>query len=169
VDKLLASAPRWLQIIILLAHDAGLRRSDAMRFSLQNYDAETRSIRLIQKKTSEPLYVPADEISAEKTAEENHERSTRRPARTTAMQDLEARQIEREKKKGSHGRKRGATTTEKTNRGKTMNADQFNRMFDKSVHLSSKTPTCSGDRCWCGLCHCARCQKARRETSEASK
>lgn len=72
-------------------------------------------------------------------------------------------------KKGSHGRKRGATTTEKTNRGKTMNADQFNRMFDKSVHLSSKTPTCSGDRCWCGLCHCARCQKARRETSEASK
>jgi integrase len=100
VDKLLASAPRWLQIIILLAHDAGLRRSDAMRFSLQNYDAETRSIRLIQKKTSEPLYVPADEISAEKTAEENHERSTRRPARTTAMQDLEARQIEREKKRG---------------------------------------------------------------------
>jgi hypothetical protein len=72
-------------------------------------------------------------------------------------------------KKGSHGRKRGATTTEKTNRAKTMNTDQFNRMFDKSVHLSSKTPTCSGDRCWCGLCHCARCQKGRRETSEASK
>ena len=65
VDRLLAAAPRWLQAIILLAHDAGLRRSDAMAFALANYDADTKTIRITQKKTKRPIAVPASPRLAE--------------------------------------------------------------------------------------------------------
>jgi len=58
LEKLLAAAPRWMQTIILLAHDAGFRRGDCMRIAPIHYDAEKRLIQIEQGKTKHAVTVP---------------------------------------------------------------------------------------------------------------
>jgi hypothetical protein len=57
-------------------------------FSLSASDRDELILNHREANHDLPDSLSLDEISAGKTAEENHERSTRRPARTTAMQEL---------------------------------------------------------------------------------
>jgi integrase len=61
IDALLAKAEPWLKTIILLAADAALRRSDAMRVAPEHYTAETRTIHIRMQKTKHTVTVPATE------------------------------------------------------------------------------------------------------------
>jgi integrase/recombinase XerD len=61
LSKLLDAAPRWMQTIILLAHDAGLRRGDCMRVAPIHYEAEKRLIAIEQGKTKHVVTVPVSE------------------------------------------------------------------------------------------------------------
>jgi integrase len=63
--RLLAVAPPWIRVIILLASRAGFRRSDCLRIAPQHYDAANRTITIRQKKTHEPVTVPVTDELAE--------------------------------------------------------------------------------------------------------
>jgi hypothetical protein len=56
-----------------------------------------------------------------------------------------------------------------------MNAEQIERLKKEKQH-AAQTPRCPKEKCWCGLCHCQRCQfnraaqwLAQRETAEGEK
>jgi hypothetical protein len=48
-----------------------------------------------------------------------------------------------------------------------MNAAQIEEMHKRrGVHQVTGMPICPGDKCWCGLCHCTRCQEERKARNE---
>lgn len=65
IEKLLALAPAWLRVIVLLASHAALRRSDCIRVAPEHYDAESKTISIVQQKNKQALTVP---VSAELAA-----------------------------------------------------------------------------------------------------
>jgi integrase len=65
IDALIAAAPRWLQTIILLAANAGLRKSDCLRVAPMHYESEKRLLTIDQKKTGEIVKIPVTERLAE--------------------------------------------------------------------------------------------------------
>ena len=65
IDKLLAAAPRWMQAIILLASNAGLRRADCLRVAPIHYNPENKTLTIQMQKTGETLTVPATARLAE--------------------------------------------------------------------------------------------------------
>jgi integrase len=58
IEKLLAGAQPWLQTLILLAADAGLRRSDALKVGPEHYDADAATITIKMQKTKHSVTVP---------------------------------------------------------------------------------------------------------------
>lgn len=55
---------------------------------------------------------------------------------------------------------RAANDTGKT-RGDTVNADQLEQLIKQRLHFTPRSPNCPGELCWCGICHCDKCQIAR--------
>jgi integrase len=65
LNRLLAAAPPWLRVIILLATHAALRSSDCVQAAPAHYDAERRTLSLIQKKTNQPITIPVTDTLAQ--------------------------------------------------------------------------------------------------------
>jgi len=42
-----------------------------------------------------------------------------------------------------------------------MNAAQLDTLKRHRIHFITRTPNCPQELCWCGLCHCEKCQLAR--------
>jgi integrase len=59
LTALLAAAPTWLRVIVLLAAHAGFRRSDCLRVAPIHYSPEHGTITITQQKTNHTVSVPA--------------------------------------------------------------------------------------------------------------
>jgi hypothetical protein len=47
-----------------------------------------------------------------------------------------------------------------------MNAAEIERMKREGKHLTPKDDQHGHTVCWCGLCHCQKCQNLRRATRQ---
>jgi hypothetical protein len=43
-----------------------------------------------------------------------------------------------------------------------MNAADIERLREERKHMR-ETLHCTEPKCWCGLCHCSKCQKKRQD------
>ncbi len=64
---------------------------------------------------------------------------------------------------------RRAAREKRTEEKRAVNAAQIERLLqkpaDKREH-HKELPTCTARNCWCGICHCTRCQRAREQALE---
>jgi hypothetical protein len=42
-----------------------------------------------------------------------------------------------------------------------MNAAQIEALKKARTHFTPRQPNCPQELCWCGICHCEKCQLAR--------
>jgi hypothetical protein len=42
-----------------------------------------------------------------------------------------------------------------------MNAAQLEALKKAGTHFTTRLPNCPQELCWCGLCHCEKCQTRR--------
>jgi hypothetical protein len=43
-----------------------------------------------------------------------------------------------------------------------MNAAQIEQLKKQRTHFTPRQPNCPQELCWCGICHCQKCQNIRR-------
>jgi integrase len=58
LEAMLAAAPPWMRVLLLLGAHAGLRISDAMRACPLQLSPDKQTLSLIQKKTDHPVTIP---------------------------------------------------------------------------------------------------------------